>query len=379
MAKQQTKDATKASNDLINQSKQQNQQFQQQTQQDLDGARQRRNDSYGRAVGGFQDQAATGGFDSGRLASMRENVDNITTTGGYDPTAIAGLRQRLSLGTGGMDAGQVQNLRTRGNAFMDDGGYDAESTAKIRGGYGGFIDNGGFSAEDRTNFLNRGTSGVANTYGVLQQQMQRDQARGGGFKSGGAYGQMARRLSQDQAQSTLDSNVALNEMVNKNKMAGLSGLGGFEGDVAKNRLGAFNTVAGFENDLAAGERDQARTLAGLETDIAGGRRAGLNAGIGLEGQFANNRNQANEGMLNLFRTSSGEVSDHAKNILQSMGLDASTQESAIRSLTDLSKNPGLFQTFLQNAIGLAGAAAGVGGAFGMGGAPKPSAPAGGKP
>lgn len=366
MAKQQTRQATDASNNLINQSKQQNKEFQDQTNKDLQGARSRRDTAFDQAYQGFQNQHETGGYDPGRLSGLRTQIDTISSTGGYDPTALSGLRQRLSQGGGGMDPEALASLRSRGNAFMDDGGFDKDSTAKIRDSYGNFISNGGFDDKARTDFLNRGTSGVTSTYNILKDRMAQDRAKSGGVGPGGAYSQLARQLSQQQAQSTLDSNVALNEMVNKNKLAGTSGLAGFEGDIAKNRLGAYNTATDFESKIAQGERENAKTLAGLESDVAGGIRSGTQMGANLEGNVANNKNAANEGMLKLFQTSSGEVSDMGKMILQSMGLDASTQEAAIKSLTELSKNPGLFQTALGNIVGLAGAAAGIGTGFGIG-------------
>jgi len=364
MAKEQTKKATSSATELRDQSKQQNADFQSGIRDQQGGARTRRDDTFGSAYEGFKEQQKTGGFDESRLGGLRTQVDNISSTGGFDPTQLGNLRTRLADRNGGMDADAVAGLRSRGASLMDNGGYDQESTGKIREGYGKFIANGGMEDQDRENFLNRGTSGVTSTYEILKDRMAQDRARSGGIGAGGGYAQMARQLAQQQSASTLDSNVALNTMVNKNKMDGLGGLSGFEGDVAGGRRTAFNSVAGFEGNLAEGNRAQDKTAAGLEADVAGGIRSGTQMGIGLEGQVADNRNTANQGMMQMFQTASGEVSDLGKQMLQSMGLDYSTQESAIRSLTELSKNPGLFQTAIANIVDLAGAAAGIMGAQG---------------
>jgi hypothetical protein len=372
MAKAQTKSATKLAEDTANRAKTEVADFTRDRNKDLEGARGRRDTTFNNAFEGLNRQRETGGFDPERLAGLRSTADNLTRTGGYDQEVLGGLRSRLSSGTGGFDPEQLKELRSRGAGFMDTGGYDQEELAGLRSGYRNFAETGGFSDTDKTNFLNRATGGTRSTFNVLREQDARAKARSGGYGSTGSGAQFARLLAQQQSEDTLGANTSLHQQINANKFTGLKGGADLEGGVAGNRLNAFNTVSGLESNVATGNRANDSTLANLETDVAGGIRSGADFNRQVEQGVATGSNQANQGMIGLFQTATGEVSDIGKQVLSAMGLDYSTQEAAMKSLTELSKNPGLFQTALNNIIGLSGAASGILGAFPTGGLGRPS-------
>jgi len=114
----------------------------------------------------------------------------------------------------------------------------------------------------------------------------------------------------------------------------------------------------LESNVAEGNRASTAQGIGLENSVAGNRVAGQGLQQNLEGSVANNSNQANQLASQMFNTQTGEVSDLGNRLLQSMGLNYKTQDEAIAALTQLSKNPGLFQTALQDVIGLGGMFAG---------------------
>lgn len=363
MGKSQTQQATQKANDLGNQAKNEMSAFQADQGKDLDLARQRRDESYNNAVTGLKSQSETGGYDAGRLATIRGNADNLAKTGGYDMSQVDGLRTRMSNGAGGMDPNALAQLRQRGNAYMDDGGYDMGQLGKVRSGYEGFMENGGFDDAAKTNYLNRATSGVTNTYNTLQQQQAQARAKTGGLGSGGSAAMMARQLGQAQADSTNQAQMQLNQQINANKLSGIGGLQKTEADFAGARGNAFGQVAGMEQNVAAGNRSSNEQLAKLEGDLASGIRSGGQLQAGIEGDVANGRNQATQGMIGMFTNGAGQVSDIGDKLLKAAGMSYTTQAEAMNALTQLSKNPGLFQTAMNNIIGLIGATKSSGGGW----------------
>ena len=244
--------------------------------------------------------------------------------------SFGGLQDALK--TGGYDPAILETLRGDTQQFAQTGGYDPAALNQIMGGYSDLATTGGFTPEQSQAFMRQATEGTQGTYGALEDQARRASVATGGQGTGGALSQMARQLSQVQGRNTLDAEVALNERQTANKLAGLGG------------------------------------EAGVSSDVAAGRRAGEGMRLGLESGVQQGKLSANQMMNQLYNTTTGQVTDLGNQILKTLGLNFATQEGAINALTQLSKNPGFFQTMIGDIIGLSGAAAGVmGGMGGMGG------------
>lgn len=285
MAKNQTRYATNASNNLVNQA------------QGFAGP----GSDIMKGFGSSYDTAKTNQADE--LSSATTGIKSAMETGGYDPT-------------------QLGNLRSSTADFAKTGGYDPATLSTINSGYSSLA-GGGFSPKQEQDYVRQATQGTEGTYGILADQAMRSRAKTGGLGTGGDISQMARQLSQVQANNTLNAKNSLQGMETSNKLAGLGGLSSTAGNVAAGRL------------------------------------AGSGQQLGLEGNVAAGRSNANTQMSQLFNTSTGQITALGQQMLQSLGLDFGTQESAIGALTNLSKNPGAFQTIFGDLVAGGGAAAGI--------------------
>jgi len=305
MAKSQTNYATNASNDLINQARGLTTPLFNQFQNSLGTATQRQGQAWDASFGALNQDLQTGGYDPSVLSGLRDTAQGFVNTGGFDPTKLA-------------------------DAYS---GYD-----KAQAGYEDLATTGGYTPEQGQAFIRQATEGTESTYGSLADQAKRASIATGGQGTTGAISQMARQLSQAQGKNTLDAEVALNERQTANKLSGLGG----------------------ETNVAGGK-------AALTSAVASGKRAAETIQQNLEGSVAGGKLQASQMMNQLFNTTTGQVSDLGTKLLQTLGLDFSTQQGAINSLVQLSKNPGKFQTAFGDVLAAAGAAAGLAGGFGLGG------------
>jgi hypothetical protein len=219
-------------------------------------------------------------------------------------TAQGNQASQLSGATSGI--ANLQNLSSTG-------GYDPTQLNQIQGGYTDLANNGGYTPQQSQQFVQQATEGTQATYGSLENQAKNNTVATGGLGTGGGLSQMARQLSQAQGQNTLNAEVALNQSQTGNKLAGLGGEASVASSVAGNKL------------------------QGTET--------------------------ANSQLSQLYNTTTGQITSLGQQMLSSLGLDFGTQDQAIAALTNLSKNPGLFQTAYGDIIQGAGAAAGVMGAM----------------
>ena len=218
-------------------------------------------------------------------------AQSLMTTGGYDPTQLASLRGNYG-------------------DFIKTGGYSPEALNF----YNTTVGTGGFTPQEQTQYLNRATEGVTNTYRTLAQDAARRAAITGGY-SGGAIPQMARQLSQVQAQQTNDAQAALHEQIMGNKFKAASGLG----DVATAR------------ERALGGQTE------LETGVSRGAQTGATL------------------MDKLYDTDTGRISEQGKMILSMMGIDTNNQALSLKALEEMAKRPGM----LDNILAIANTAANV--------------------
>jgi len=229
---------------------------------------------YGRtsnaAFQGISDAQQTGGYDPGLLAEMRKNTSSLAASGGVADEAT--------------------------NAYKD------------------FATTGGFSDVDKSRYLRQATSGVTSTGKVLQQQAARQNAASHGTGGPAAIAQMARQLTQTQADSTDKALADMHAEIDKNKMSGAGGL----------------------------------------VDVGRLKEGGAALQQQLESGVAGNKMQANQ-LMQLASSQAGQQ------ILSLMGIDMSSQQGVMDAYTKMSQNPGLFGNIMK-IVGTAGAAAGgVGG------------------
>jgi hypothetical protein len=269
---------------------------------------------------GFQSSLGTAQANqASELSGSMNNINNLQTlsaTGGYDPTQLSGLTN------------QTANMTATG-------GYDPTQLNQINSGYTDLATTGGYTPQQAQQFVQQATEGTQSTYGALEDQAKRAQVATGGLGTGGGLSQMARQLSQAQGANTLNAEVALNQNQTGNKLAGLGGESNVAGQVAGSKLAAQGQQLGLASNVAG------NTLQGTET-----------AG-----------NQLNQ----VYNTTTGQVTALGNQILQTLGLDFSTQAEAGNILAKISNNPSMFQQILGMAGGgLSSAAGAFGGASGGG-------------
>lgn len=253
-----------------------------------------------------------------------ENTYNQQANGSYGAASSGFTNQQQ---TGGYSPSQAAMLTGGYSGIASGGGYSPSALNTLNSGYGSLAANGGFNPTQANQFIEQATEGTGTTYSALEQQAKQNLVKTGGLGGGGGLSQMARQLSQAQGQNTLNAEVGLNQLQTQNKLAGLQGFGNTQQNLVNNQLGALQ---GFGN-------------------FAGNQAANINAG--------------NVGQANLYGTSAGAGLAAGNSSLAALGLDFSSQQSAINSLVNLSKNPGAFQTGLSDLYGGAGAAAGILGAL----------------
>ena len=307
MAKQQTRTATKGSEDLIRDATSRTNEMLGGFGQDRDRSKERQTNLFNDLTGAINQQRETGGFQN--LPGLRSNVENIINTGGYDTDRFNSLYENF---------GKTD--------------YDPEMLGTVRGGLTNFAETGGYDPRMRQDFLRQSTSGTQGVYKTLADRVMQDRGKTGGVGTGGETSQMARQLGQEAARSTLAAKTGLDKMVTENKFSGLQGLGTLMDSQGKLRLAGLGCQAG------------------LLSDQAGGRRTGVGQQIGLESGVAAGTNAANVLASRLYDTTTGEVSDLGDKMIKSLGLQFATREQALSILQRLSLNPSMLQQAFNNMI-----------------------------
>lgn len=308
-----------------------------------EGARSRQGETYGGAVGGFRQAQETGGYDPTQLPGLRQTAAGLAGTGGFDSSRVNALRSGIDTAaqTGGFDPDILASYRQRFAGLGDTGGYSAEDRERITR----LADTGGFSPEDEANFRNRASSGVASIYRTLQDEQARKQAASGGLGSGGAASQLARQATQRQAEAALNAEVELAQQKRAGQVAGI----GFTGDIAAGRRAGTGMGTELETGVATGRRSALGLGGELEGQLASGIRQGFGQQAGLEGSVAAGRLSGTQGMASLFNTSTGEISETGRQILDRLGLSSLDQRTALSVLSGLAQTPGLFDNIMRGA------------------------------
>lgn len=221
-----------------------------------------------------------GGVDTGAFNRFQGNLMGIADTGGWSPEQIANVNRSIE---------QYKN-------FADTGGLDADAINRMRGMgvFDEYSKTGGLSDQTRAMMRARGNSGVPAFY----SQVRDDAGRLSRVQGGGGPGQAAlmSRLARDQSRAAAEASrntelgiqeavdkgrqwgtqgltsaeQALQALLSQNKLAGMGGVvdatGTMANSIAQNRIGAANAGAGNE--------------IGMQGLISGNKLAGTR---GLEG------------------------------------------------------------------------------------------------
>lgn len=106
---------------------------------------------------------------------------------------------------------------------------DIERT--LRPGYEELASTGGVSPEEAAGIRQRASGVVASEYGDLGRKLEQKRDIQGGYAPG--YGAQAAELGRDYSESaaetTRDTDIAIDELIRSGKLSGLAGLSGMEG------------------------------------------------------------------------------------------------------------------------------------------------------
>lgn len=191
--------------------------------------------------------------------------------------------------------------------FADTGGFGDDENTALQG-YKQFAQTGGLDPETAQKIRTRASLAPTGYYQSLQGQLQRSAGAQGGYSPGLATGmaRLGRHGAQAAAESTLNADIGIEDLIRSGKLAGLGGI----------------------------------------ESMTGARRAGQLAGIG--------------GIADLYRSVPGESTSIDANRLAAMGLDANTSTALLGLQSGLATRPGIFDNILRGVGAGAGVLTGVG-------------------
>jgi len=192
--------------------------------------------SGGGGGGGF----ALPGLDS-RFGAIEDMYKNYMSTGGWDAGTKAAQKERIGLLT---DIGKT-------------GGVDEAGQARARGGgvFDEFSRTGGLSDKDQSNIRTRGTSGIPAMYDRVRAEQQRGQAISGGYGPGGAVlaNRMARDQSRGAAEAALNAELGIKQQVNQGRQWGAQGMSqselGLQELLNRNKLSGLTSASDIEGKM----------------------------------------------------------------------------------------------------------------------------------
>lgn len=194
--------------------------------------------------------------------------------------------------------------------ILSSGGYDPSITGTINNTYTNFANTGGISDADAVAMRNRAQRAAQGTYEDAGKIAERQQAATGGYGSSGAIlGDLARKGSQAAERASTDTNADIAKLRQTGMLSGAAGLSDTQNRQAQNRL------------AAAG------------------------------------------GLSNVYGLNLNEVNNTVDNILRNFQTSGQLTAQDQQILTNLANQPGVFDKIIGTIGVLAGAGAGVAGAF----------------
>ena len=219
--------------------------------------------------------------------SQASNAANIINTGVTSARNLAPGEQAISDTAGGRAAGDYGNINSTLANSQGLLGQAAGTASSATPTLTDLSTTGGFSPADKTNYLDRATSGVKNTFSALQDNANRLQARTGASSGPAAIAQIARQGGQAQATAEENANADLNQQINANKLAGSTGLlntGSTLGSIAGQNTGVANSLGNlYQTNVNQQDTGQQQLLGSTGLQLQGGSAASSNAG-----NFGNN-------------------------------------------------------------------------------------------
>ena len=176
-----------------------------------------------------------------------------------------------------------------GTSGYGGGGYSAPTlTAHLAsyddpfnsyGGYQDFASTGGFSGDDVANLRARGVSPIRAAYANAEKELSRNRSLQGGYSPNMAASlvKMAREQGQSAADAVQNVEAGIINQRNANKLSGLGGMSGIEGQ----RLGAQIDVNKFNaGQLTDVDARNAAAAAAASASSAAGARAAMGDRLG---------------------------------------------------------------------------------------------------
>lgn len=347
---------------------------------------------------GYNNMLSNGGVSDEEAARMRNLYTSLSSAansgGGYTAPSytysknIGGVEDyyKTLMGGGGVNRYALSDLQDLAAA---DGGWSDENKAamtKALAGYSNYADTGGYTDQAKSDYMNEATGVIPAMYTAANNEARRNANIQGG-NPGLSYALRNNLRSQASAaqDATRSARLGLNDQINTNKMAGLSGLGttstGYQNSINDTRLNATGQL----NDLTATDLSAANTGAsGLNSIISNkanesasqasaanaasrasyaDKLAAAKLGLTVE-QYLTDTANANKlsslsGMTNLYGTADANYQANVDNVLANQSLGQNTASNLINSRvgnnSNLNQNSG-WDTF-NNVLGTAGSIA----------------------
>lgn len=363
MAKGQTQASQSMAQQNYGRANQQGQQTQNYLWGQLPGATTQAQGTYNTAAGAYTGYlGGTGAYDpSSYAATTQRNTSNVAT-GGYNPETLKNLQgqQQQNIATGAYDPSKMSELQSGYEKMTGGGigGIDPTQMGKLRSGYENLASTGGIDATTAGAMERQAASSAQGVYSTLGQKLAKT-GTAQGISAGGETAQMARQASQAAAEATTGAEAEIGKLRQTGTIAGLGGLSGVEQGAAGLQQSALAGQAGLAGSEAANRLAATGQYGATAASQAQGTLTASAAQQELETGAATQRIQAAGGLTNLYNSSPGYVNSIVQQIMQSQYQTGQLTTEQSQIMAELSKNPGMFQTILNNISQLAGAAGGV--------------------
>lgn len=254
---------------------------------------------------------------AGNLNSLEPQAQNTLNTadstltsagnayGALNPAGIANIEAPATtasnnlISSGGYAAPQLNTLE--GQEQTDLGGLNPNALSALSTQYQDLISSGGISDATAAAMQRQSVSGVGSVYGTLKQQLQNTQARTGGQGGGGETAQMARQLSQQEANAVTGVTSNVGQLRQQGTETGLSGASSLTAAQAAAQNAAANTFSGTQGGVASGVQTGTGLLSGIDQSIISGglASAGGLSNIGnIQSGMYGTQLGAEQGLLN---------------------------------------------------------------------------------
>lgn len=242
------------------------------------------------ASGNFDTSGIGGGgggfvpnFDTGKWGDVQSMYRNaMGAGGGLDPNRIASMDVQLK-GLG--DIGQY-------------GASDAAAAARARGGgiYENMAATGGYTPEQIIQTRNQAMAPVSALYGNMRSELGRQGTIGGAApNTAAAIARMSRQGAQDVGTTSASANLALQDQIRQNKMAGAQGLASTEQAITGNRMSGLGAALGGQQGLAesirSGQQWGTGGLQGIAAQESAAQEAAAASAAASAGDLARYKNQ----------------------------------------------------------------------------------------